>query len=223
MPTNDELNPDYEKRIVTEVDAMPYIASPAAGVWRKRLELRGESECGRVTSVVRFDAGARFPWHDHPGGEEILVLEGEFCDERGCFGAGTYQLNPEGFSHAPYTPAGCLLFVKLRQYQGSEVVLVDTLAGSWAPRGLAGVRSLPLHGSPERGEYTRLTELAPGTKVPRVELPDGEELFVLRGAFSDEQGRYDRHTWLRLPAGSHHSPASDTGCLLYVKSGGFPR
>jgi len=69
----------------------------------------------------------------------------------------------------------------------------------------------------------RLTELSPGTKVPRVDLPEGEELFVLRGAFSDEHGRYDRHTWRRMPAGSHHSPASDTGCLLYVKSGGFPR
>jgi len=222
MLTSEELNPDYEKRVVAEVDAMRYTASPAAGVWRKRLELLGERESGRVTSVVRFDAGARFPWHDHPGGEEILVLEGQFCDERGCFGAGTYQLNPEGFSHAPYTESGCLLFVKLRQYEGSDVVLLDTCAGGWVER-LPGVRSLRLHGSPECGEYTRLTELSPGTKVPRVDLPEGEELFVLRGAFSDEHGRYDRHTWLRMPAGSHHSPASDTGCLLYVKSGGFPR
>jgi len=221
--TSDDLNPDYEKRVVTQVDAMSYAASPAAGVWRKRLELRGGSESGRVTSVVRFDPGARFPWHDHPGGEEILVLEGEFCDERGCFGAGTYQLNPRGFAHAPYTTSGCVLFVKLRQYQDRDVVLVDTLAGDWCERGVQGVRSLPLHGSPAGGEYTRLTELSPGTQVPRVDLPEGEELFVLRGTFWDEHGRYDRHTWLRLPAGSHHTPASDSGCLLYVKSGGFPR
>ncbi|HEY6728930.1 MAG TPA: cupin domain-containing protein [Polyangiaceae bacterium] len=49
-----------------------------------------------------------------------------------------------------------------------------------------------------------------------------EELFVLRGAFSDGYGRYARHTWLRLPPGSYHAPETEQGCLLYVKSGGFP-
>lgn len=217
-----DSNPDYAERVVLSVDAMPYVPCPAPGVWRKRLELLGDSESGRVTSVVRFDPGARFPEHDHPQGEEIFVLEGEFCDERGCFGPGTFQLNPEGFRHAPYTPSGCLLFVKLRQYTGAEVVLVDTHAGAWGGRGLVGVRSLTLHGSAESGEYTRLTELAPGTKVNRIELREGEELFVLRGAFSDEYGRYERHTWLRMPPGSHHAPETERGCLLYVKSGGFP-
>ena len=70
--------------------------------------------------------------------------------------------------------------------------------------------------------YTRLTELAPGTKVGRIELLEGEELFVLRGAFSDESGRYERQTWLRMPPGSHHAPETEQGCLFYVKSGGFP-
>lgn len=217
-----DLNTDYDVRVVVNVDAMPFAPSPAPGVWRKRLELLGENECGRVTSVVRYDAGARFPQHDHPGGEEILVLEGQFCDERGCFGAGTYQLNPDGFRHAPYTPDGCLIFVKLRQYPDPDVVLVDTNAGGWVERDLVGVRSLPLHRSPSAG-YTRLTELAPGTKVQDLELPEGEEIFVLRGAFSDEHGHHEQHTWLRLPPASRHSPQTETGCLLYVKSGGFPR
>ena len=223
MPHEAEFNTDYSERVVVSLDSVAYAPSPAAGVWRKRLELLGPSECGRVTSLVRFDPGARFPEHDHPQGEEILVLEGQFCDERGCFGPGTYQLNPEGFRHAPYTPSGCLLFVKLRQYPEAGVVLIDTSSGTWMDRGITGVRSLTLHHSAARGEYTRLTEIAPGARVPCVELPDGEELFVLRGAFSDEHGRYDRHTWLRLPAGSRHTPETETGCLLYVKSGGFPR
>ena len=104
----------------------------------------------------------------------------------------------------------------------------DDLNPDYEKRIVAEVDAMPYTASPnstvpQKVANMRLTELSPGTKVPRVDLPEGEELFVLRGAFSDEHGRYDRHTWRRMPAGSHHSPASDTGCLLYVKSGGFPR
>ena len=154
-----ELNVDYTERVVVNVDELPYAASPAAGVWRKRLELSGDGEHGRVTSVVRFDPGAHFPEHDHPGGEEVLVLDGHWCDERGSFGPGSYQLNPESFRHAPFTRTGCTLLVKLRQYVGPErpVVLVDTNAGSWIERGPSGVRSLPLYRSRTNTESTRVT------------------------------------------------------------------
>ena len=45
---------------------MQWQSSPGAGVWRKRLELLGGAESGRVTSIVRYDAGSRFPPHEHP-------------------------------------------------------------------------------------------------------------------------------------------------------------
>ena len=38
----------------------------------------GPSHVGRA-----LRAGSRFPAHDHPEGEEILVLEGVFSDEHG--------------------------------------------------------------------------------------------------------------------------------------------
>jgi anti-sigma factor ChrR (cupin superfamily) len=31
--------------------------------------LRRDAETGGSTTLLRFDAGARFPAHDHPGGE----------------------------------------------------------------------------------------------------------------------------------------------------------
>jgi anti-sigma factor ChrR (cupin superfamily) len=43
----------------------------------------GAVETAQVTSVVRYLPGAKFPAHDHPEGEEILVLEGTFSDEHG--------------------------------------------------------------------------------------------------------------------------------------------
>ena len=219
-----DLNADYDKRVVIDTGTLEVVSAPVPGVWRKRLELMGPTESGRVTSIVRYAAGARFPAHDHPDGEEILVLEGEFCDERGCFNAGSYQLNPQGFRHAPFTVSGCVLFVKLRQYGGPrrETILIDTHSGEWIDRELPGVRSLVLYHSPDHPDYTRLTELLPQAQLPSVELPLGEEIFVLRGEFRDEFGHYGSGTWLRLPAGSRHTPHTETGALLYVKSGGFP-
>ena len=90
------INADFSNSAIVRTNGMEWRSSPARGVWRKRLELVGEAEAGRVTSVVRFDPGARFPDHDHPGGEEMFVLDGVFSDETGNYPAGSYLLNPEG-------------------------------------------------------------------------------------------------------------------------------
>ena len=101
-----ELNADFSKRVVMRTAQMDWQASPSAGVWRKRLELAGDVEKGRVTSVVRYDAGSAFAPHDHPEGEEFLVLDGVFSDEHGDYPAGSYLLNPRGFRHAPRSAPG---------------------------------------------------------------------------------------------------------------------
>lgn len=194
-------------------------SSPSPLVWRKRLYHSGPPEAGTVTSIVRYDAGARFHAHPHPLGEEILVLSGIFSDARGDFAAGSYMLNPEGFSHAPFSVPGCLLFVKLRQYPGldREVVLADITQGVWDER-WPGARSLTLYRSAVYPEHIRVTELAPGARLGAIELPDGEEVFVLRGELEDEHGQYPAHTWLRFAPGAVHRPRSASGCLLYVCS-----
>jgi len=38
-----------------------------------------------VTSIVEYAAGLEFPEHGHPEGEETLVLDGTFSDQRGDF------------------------------------------------------------------------------------------------------------------------------------------
>lgn len=38
-------------------------------------------EAGRVVSLVRYGVQSLFPAHDHPDGEEILVLEGQWEGE----------------------------------------------------------------------------------------------------------------------------------------------
>lgn len=220
-----ELNADFSKRVVLRTARMDWQASPSAGVWRKRLELAGDLEKGRVTSVVRYDAGSAFAPHDHPEGEEFLVLEGVFSDEHGNYPAGSYLLNPKGFRHAPCSDEGCVIFVKLRQYAGAgrPHLNIETGAAAWRPGVAPGHEVLPLYnGDPAYPEFIRLVRFDPGFEAPDHDHPGGEEIFVIEGGLEDADGRYAAGDWLRLPPGSRHRPRSREGCLLYVKSGHLP-
>ena len=56
-------------------------------VHRRLLERNG-GDLARATSIVRYDAGAKFNSHTHALGEEILVLDGTLSDELGDYGPG---------------------------------------------------------------------------------------------------------------------------------------
>ena len=203
---------------------MPWTPSPSGTVWRKRVHLVGPPESGQVTSVVRYEPDSTFHAHDHPDGEEILVLEGVFSDEHGDWPAGTFLLNPEGFRHAPFSKPGCTLFVKLRQFPGRERrhVVVDTRKLEWQASARPGVSHKPLYAQSGFSDVIALERFEPGADPGIVEYPDGAELFVLDGAFSDESGEHLQGTWLRFPVGAKHHPrASNVGCTLYVKTGGL--
>jgi anti-sigma factor ChrR (cupin superfamily) len=178
-----------------------------------------------VTSVVRYEPGSRFPAHDHPEGEEILVLEGVFSDEHGHWPAGTFLLNPEGFRHAPFSEPGCVLFVKLRQFPGRDRrhVVLDTSKLAWEPSTtVVSVAHRVLYRQAGFSDVTRLERWQPGADLGTVSYEQGAEFFVLEGEFADEAGAYSQGWWLRLPTGSEHHPRSERGCTLYVKRAGLP-
>ncbi|SUS08480.1 Predicted transcription negative regulator [uncultured Defluviicoccus sp.] len=215
------VNADLGQRAVSFADEAEWAPSPMAGVERRMLERDGD-EVARATSVVRYRPGSRFPRHEHALGEEFLVLEGTFEDEQGQYPAGTYVRNPPGSGHAPWSDAGCVLFVKLRQFHpdDGERVVVDTRSAEWFPGIVKGIAVLPLHGF--GSERVSLVRWAANTRfMPHVH-PGGEEIFVLDGAVEDEEGRYAAGSWLRNPPGSQHMPFSLEGCLLYVKIGHLP-
>ncbi len=219
---HDSLNGDLAVRVVVDTKTMSWSPSPSGTVWRKRLHRVGPTESGQVTSLVRYTQGSQFPLHDHPHGEEILVLEGIFSDQQGDWPAGTYLLNPEGFRHAPYSRDGCLLFVKLRQYPGSDRrhVALDTGTIAWEAT-VPARRLKRLYAQDGYTDSMRLEQWPPGAALGEITYPRGAELLVLRGSFDDEHGSYDARTWLRLPPRSRHHPATSEGCELYVKEGGF--
>jgi anti-sigma factor ChrR (cupin superfamily) len=68
---------------------------------------------GIGTALVKWAPNTRFAQHTHPGGEEILVLEGLFQDEYGEYPAGSWLRNPRWSRHTPFTgPEGALIYVK---------------------------------------------------------------------------------------------------------------
>ncbi len=217
------LNGDLAVRVAVDTAAMDWTPSPSGTVWRKRVHLVGPVEAGQVTSVVRYEPRSTFHLHDHPDGEEILVLDGVFSDEHGDWPAGTYLLNPEGFRHAPFSRDGCVLFVKLRQFPGltREHVAIATDSVPWQAGACAGTEVRPLYSQAGFPDTMRLERWSRGARLGRIVYPQGAELFVLEGALEDEVGRFGRHAWLRLPPGAAHAPKSSEGCVLFIKESGF--
>lgn len=213
-----QINADLTERAVVYTEDIPWVNSPMAGVQRRMIERDGE-EVARATSIVRYAPGSYFSAHTHGGGEEFFVLEGVFSDEHGDFGPGTYVRNPVGSSHTPHSKDGATILVKLRQMEpeDQQQVTIDTNQASWAPGLVPGLQVLPLHSYGT--EQVALVKWAPGTQFQQHRHWGGEEIFVLEGTFADEQGKYPKGTWLRNPPNSVHTPFSEEGCLIYVKTG----
>jgi anti-sigma factor ChrR (cupin superfamily) len=214
------LNMDFSQRVAIDTAALDWVASPAPGVWRKPLA-REEAERGHATSIVKYDPGASFRGHNHPLGEEILVLEGTFSDETGDFHAGTYFRNPKGFIHAPFSKEGCVILVKLHQMSPDDTtrLAIETDKVEWT--GIdGGVHILSLHEfGPER---VVMVYMPKGTSGPHHSHPGGEEIYIIKGGYHDEYGSYGAGCWIRMPPTSEHCPVMDEDTVLWVKSGHLP-
>jgi anti-sigma factor ChrR (cupin superfamily) len=211
------INMDLSQRVVINTNEQDWQQSPMQGVWRKPLA-REDMERGHATSIVRYEAGASFSEHNHPLGEEILVLEGTFSDQTGDYHAGTYFRNPEGFIHAPFSQKGCVLLVKLHQFQSndSDHITIDTRSTEWLP-GNGGLQVMPLHSFAT--EQVALVKWPAGERFQPHTHFGGEEIFVLNGEFKDELGSYPAGTWIRSPHLSSHNPYVDKDTLIWVKVG----
>ena len=75
--------------------------------------LRRDRATGESTSLVRFAPGARFPAHNHPAGEEVFVLEGDFQVGRHRLVGGDYLYTAPDERHAASSAGGCLVLVIL--------------------------------------------------------------------------------------------------------------
>lgn len=68
---------------------------------------------GEHVALVKWPAGERFQPHTHFGGEEILVLSGEFKDELGNYPTGTWLRSPHMSKHFPFVDEPTIIWVKV--------------------------------------------------------------------------------------------------------------
>jgi quercetin dioxygenase-like cupin family protein len=102
---------DYVRRTVTmEWHPLTEAGVDTRGIFVK--SLRSESESGRpISFLLKFEPGASYPYHRHPKGEEILVIEGSCRVEGEDLVQGDYLYTPPGFSHGVTSEKGCVLFL----------------------------------------------------------------------------------------------------------------
>jgi anti-sigma factor ChrR (cupin superfamily) len=214
-----EINADFSRRVAVHAARLPWVPSPMAGVERRMLDRIGD-EVARATSIVRYAPGSQFSPHTHGGGEEFLVLDGVFQDEHGDYPAGSYVRNPPTSRHTPGSASGCVLFVKLWQFDPADriEVTVNTAGTAYAAdASRPGVELLPLFR--DDGEDVRLEQWTPGAAI-MLDVSGGAELLVLDGGFDQGGESFAPQSWLRLPAGSRlQATAGPQGCRIWIKTG----
>lgn len=214
-----ELNADFAQRVAIHAAQRPWVASPIAGVDRRMLDRIGD-EVARATSIVRYAPASRFSAHTHDGGEEFLVLDGTFQDEHGDYPAGSYVRNPPTSHHTPGSAPGCVLFVKLWQFDLEDRTRVrrDARALAYAPlQDRPGVEIATLFRDDH--EDVRMERWRPNASVA-LDLPGGGEFLVLEGTFNEGVEGFAPQSWLRLPPGWRlRATAGEDGCTLWVKTG----
>ena len=88
----------------------------------------------------------------------------------------------------------------------------------WVESPSDGVSRIPLEREQaESGHTSSFVRFAPGSSFTPHQHHRGEEIYVLEGVFSDENGDYPAGTYLRNPPGSQHKPFTREGCTLFVK------
>jgi anti-sigma factor ChrR (cupin superfamily) len=214
-----EINADFSKRVAVHAARLPWVPSPMTGVDRRMLDRIGD-EVARATSIVRYAPHSHFSAHTQGGGEEFLVLDGIFQDEHGDFPAGSYIRNPPTSRHTPGSSSGCVIFVKLWQFDPEDRTQVrfDTAATPFTPAPTRpGVELIPLFRNDR--EDVRIERWAPNGIIA-FDAPSGAELLVLEGGFEDGEDRFDPYSWLRLPPGSAlRAAAGPEGCKAWIKTG----
>jgi anti-sigma factor ChrR (cupin superfamily) len=104
----------------------------------------------------------------------------------------------------------------------SQVVCLRPENQEWVTSTADGVSRIHLERvAEESGHVTSFVKFEPGSYFPPHTHPNGEEIFVLDGVFSDENGDYPAGTYIRNPPGSYHKPFTKEGCRLFVKLGQF--
>lgn len=100
----------------------------------------------------------------------------------------------------------------------SRRVVVATHQYRWVASPQAGIERVMLDRlGGEQARATSIVRYAPASCFPAHLHPEGEEILVLSGTFSEDGAHYPAGWYLRNPPGSSHQPSSSDGAIIFVK------
>lgn len=213
------INADFTQRVLLHSSRLKWQDSPMPGVQRRPLDRVGD-ELARATSIVRYDPDSRFSPHVHTGGEEFIVLSGVFQDEHGDYPAGSYVRNPPQSRHTPGSAEGCIIFVKLWQFDPDDrqqlTIDMHTTTLSADPA-RPGIRSATLY--QDAFETVRLEHWEAGQTI-ELDTTGGAECLVLDGGLTESGEQLETLSWLRIPVdGGFTATAGSSGARVWLKTG----
>jgi quercetin dioxygenase-like cupin family protein len=95
-----------------QMEWQPLAEPGVSGVFVK--VLRFERETRRApTILLKFEAGATYPAHNHPGGEEVFVIEGDLKLGKDHLYTGDYLYTSPNGKHAVRSEGGCIVLVSV--------------------------------------------------------------------------------------------------------------
>ncbi|MEK9673397.1 MAG: cupin domain-containing protein [Rhodospirillaceae bacterium] len=103
-----QMDPADQTQVTIDTNDGDWVDGAPAGLFRQHLHEYGDEKVW----LTKMGPGCVADPHYHPGGEEVLVLDGEMEDESGVYGKGAWFRLPPGSRHSPRTKPGCLLWVK---------------------------------------------------------------------------------------------------------------
>ncbi|WP_412972605.1 cupin domain-containing protein [Glaciecola sp. MF2-115] len=214
-----KINANFQEVALVHTSKEEWIPSPMAGVHRKPLDRVGD-ELARATSIVKYAPNSHFSPHTHGGGEEFIVLEGVFQDENGDYPAGSYVRNPPQSKHQPGSKEGCVIFVKLWQFQPEDRqhvnVIMDEAEIAFKNEENTVLERLLFS---DQYEQVKLVNLQPNTRWSS-EACDGNEVLVMEGTVEHDKVKLQQFDWLRVPAGEFLKLSTGgLGAKIWVKTG----
>lgn len=213
------INADFAKRVDVRSDDIAWVPSPMVGVDRRMLDRIGD-EVARATSIVRYAPGSKFSAHTHTGGEEFIVLDGVFQDEHGDYPAGTYVRNPPTTSHTPGSQDGCIIFVKLWQFDMNDRTQFRLPMAEDLDAAVNGIQTKVLH--QDAREKVKFHKIAPGATLTLTDA-NGIEVLILSGTAEESGTLRQKNDWMRLPDGQPlRLAAQQEPVTIWVKTGHLP-
>ena len=94
-----------------QIEWKPLPEPDAEGVFVKVLQFDKKTKRA-PTFLLKFEAGASYPAHNHPAGEEIFVIEGDIHLGKDHLHAGDYLYTVPNGKHAVRSESGCVVLIK---------------------------------------------------------------------------------------------------------------